>query len=256
MPAATAAEGATSYRLDFAYDGSGFHGYAVQPGQRTVQGELEEALFKHTGPVVTTVAGRTDAGVHARGQVVSFESDEELDIERLQSSLNSMLAAEIVVLRASRAADGFSARYSASSRSYRYLVHNSEFPDPFRRHTAWHVRHELDLAAMNAAVAALVGRQDFASLCRKAPGRTTERDVFSTRWADLGDGLLAFDITASSFCHQMVRSIVALSIEVGRGRESSAAVPSIIAANDRNAAQGSAPAHGLTLWSVQYEEAM
>ncbi|HSF84936.1 MAG TPA: tRNA pseudouridine(38-40) synthase TruA [Acidimicrobiia bacterium] len=240
------------YRLDLAYDGSGFHGYARQPGVRTVQGDLEAALFHHTGAVDTFVAGRTDKGVHAAGQVASFATDAPLDSDRVRRSLNRQLAPEIAVLALAVAPDDFHARFSATGRSYRYLVLDREAPDPFLAATAWHYGQGLDERAMDAATAALVGEHDFASFCRRSGDRSTIRLVRSAGWMRVRVGLLAFDIEASSFCHQMVRSAVALSVEVGRGRVDAAAVPAIIEAKDRHAAKGAAPPHGLTLMRVDY----
>jgi len=243
----------TTYRIDLAYDGTGFHGYAGQPQVRTVQGELEEALFRLTGRVDTTVAGRTDKGVHASGQVVSFEHDKDLDCDRVRRSLNRQLGPEIAVLAVSRAPDGFSARFSAMSRSYTYLVLNRPAPDPFLARISWHYETPVDIGRMNAAAAYLLGEHDFAAFCRGAPGRSTVRRLDSAAWSDRGAGLLAFDIVASSFCHQMVRSIVALLVEVGRGRVDPAGVAAILESADRSKAKGAAPPHGLTLVTVAYE---
>ena len=238
----------TTYRIDFAYDGSRFHGYARQPEVRTVQGELEAALFKLTGTVETAVAGRTDKGVHARAQVVSFETDEALDTVRIFRSLNRQLAPEIAVTRVGVAPAGFNARFSATGRAYTYLVLNREAPDPFLASTSWHYTSPLDLDRMNAGAGSLLGEQDFAAFCR-----STVRRLDRAEWADRGDGLLAFDVAASSFCHQMVRSLVALSAEIGRGRIDPGAVPAILASRDRQNAKGAAPAHGLTLVAVTYD---
>ncbi len=243
-----------TYRLDLAYDGSGFHGYARQPEVRTVQGELEQGLSRLAGPVVTEVAGRTDAGVHARGQVVSFRSDVSLEPSRVASALNGMLAPEVVVWSCRQVEDDFSARFSAVARTYRYVVLNRPLPDPFLRHTSWHYPTPLDVARMNAAAAHLVGEHDFASFCRGGDERTSVRAVHDARWERTDDRLLQFQITAGSFCHQMVRSLVAVLVEVGRGRLEADDVPGILAARDREAARGAAPPHGLTLWSVAYEE--
>ncbi len=243
-----------TYRLDLAYDGSGFHGYARQPHVRTVQGELEQGLSRLAGTVVTEVAGRTDAGVHARGQVVSFRSDVSLEPSRVASALNGMLAPEVVVWSCRQVEDGFSARFSAVARTYRYLVLNRSLPDPFLRHTSWHRPMPLNVEEMNAAAVHLAGEHDFASFCRGGEGRTSVRTVHDARWERAGDELLQFQITAGSFCHQMVRSLVAVFVEVGRGRLEADDVPGILAARDREAARGAAPPHGLTLWSVAYEE--
>lgn len=240
-----------TYRLDLSYDGSGFHGYARQPTVRTVQGELEAALARILEPVDTVVAGRTDAGVHARQQVVSFSTGKPVDLDRLARSLTKLLAPEIVVYAAERAPEDFSARFSATRRTYRYRVLNSPHPDPLRRATTWHVRAPLDLVAMNRAVGHLVGEHDFASFCRRREGASTVRTVLSASWSDRS-GILELEIAGTAFCHQMVRSVVAFSVEVGRGRIEPDSTPQVLRARDRNRARGAAPPHGLVLWHVDY----
>jgi len=241
-----------TFRIDFGYDGSGFHGYARQEGVRTVQADLEDALFRLTGPVDTEVAGRTDKGVHATGQVVSFVAEVGLDVDRVRRSLNRQLAPEIAVSSVRVVPNGFSARFSAIARAYRYFVLNREAPDPFLARTSWHYETPLDAGAMGQAALHLVGEHDFSSFCRKARGRSMVRLVRHAEWSDAGDGLLVFDVEAGSFCHQMVRSFVVLCVEVGRGRVDADDVPGIIAARDRHAAKGAAPPHGLTLVRVDY----
>lgn len=242
-----------TYRLDIGYDGSGFYGYAKQKRKRTVQLVLEEALIRITGPVQTVVAGRTDAGVHARGQVVSFACSKELDVVQTARSLNKMVGDEIVVRACQRVPDDFDARFAARSRTYRYQIVNTPLLDPLERHMVWHVRYPLDLGSMNAAASGFVGEHDFASFCRKADGRSTERTVLSAWWDEGPEaGHLSFEIRATSFCRQMVRSLVAVCVEVGRRRLEPDAVPGIIAAGDRNAACGAAPPQGLILWAVEY----
>ena len=240
------------YRIDFAYNGSGFHGYARQPSVRTVQGDLEDALFLLTGEVETTVAGRTDSGVHATAQVVSFETEQDVDTARIVRSLNRQLAPEIAVRSVAEAPPGFSARFSAKGRAYTYRVLNRETPDPFLAPIAWHYETPVSIDLMNEAMAHLVGEHDFAAFCRKAGDRSTVRRLDGAVWSDGGDGLLLFDVEASSFCHQMVRSLVALSVEVGRERVEPSRVPAILASKDRQNAKGAAPAHGLTLVAVKY----
>jgi tRNA pseudouridine38-40 synthase len=242
-----------TYRLTIAYDGTDFRGYAVQPGVRTVQGELETALGRHTGPVTSHVAGRTDAGVHATGQVVSFTTEAGVDPDLVKRSLNRQLGPEIAVLMLAAAPDDFHARFSATGRSYRYAILNREVPNPFRARTSWHVPDALDVAAMNEAAAGFVGEHDFASFCRKAGEATTVRRVDWATWR-AADAIVVFDIAASSFCHQMVRSIVAQCVDVGRGRSRASEVPGVLAAKDRNAARGAAPPHGLTLVAVAYPD--
>lgn len=241
-----------TYRITLAYDGTGFHGYAANPGVRTVQGELEALLRRILrGPIATSVAGRTDAGVHARANVVSLQSPKQIDPRRLQRAITKVLGPEVVAVDVVEDAEDFDARFSARRRLYRYLVDTGPVPDPLRRHLAWHVPHPLDLEAMNEAALCFVGERDFASLCRAAEGRSTVRRVESASWAVVDTGL-RFEVSAAAFCHQMVRSMVALCVEVGRGRLEAAAIPSILAARDRASARGAAPPHGLVLWEVGY----
>lgn len=239
------------YRLLVAYRGDGFHGYARQPEVRTVQGVLEDALTRLAGPVETFVAGRTDKGVHATGQVVSFVTDTDLDPERLRRSVNRQVGPEISVLDVRAVADTFHARFSATGRAYRYRLLNREVPDPFRAATTWHLPHPVSIDAMNSASSAFVGEHDFASLCRSAEGRPTVRDVLWARWRRVED-LVELSVAATAFCHQMVRSMVALTVDVGRGRVDADSVPQILAARDRAGARGAAPAQGLTLVAVSY----
>jgi len=240
-----------TYRLLIAYDGSRFHGYARQPEVRTVQGDLETALFRLVGPVETSVAGRTDKGVHASGQAVSFETEAAIDRRRAVRSLNRQLAPEVAVLDLSEVPDGFSARFSAKERAYVYRILNRESPDPFLATTAWHVEAPLDMGSMNEVAASFLGMRDFASLCRRAGQRSTVRDVRRAEWRRDGD-LLEYHVAASSFCHQMVRSMVAICVDVGRGKLDAAAVPGILAAMDRHVARGAAPPHGLMLVGVEF----
>lgn len=246
-------------RLLVAYDGSGFAGVAPNPGVTTVGGVLAAALervLRH--PVRITVAGRTDAGVHAWGQVVTFDAAEEnLDLHGLQRSLNHMCGPAVVVRDAAVAAPDFDARHSAVARRYRYTIVNRPVPDPFLRHVAWHVERPLDLASMRLACDPLFGEHDFGSFCRKPKvpdgvAWTHVRRVIDARWHDVGDGILRFDISATAFCQQMVRSIVGTLVEVGLGKKRAGEMSSIIRARDRSLAGGVAPPQGLCLWEVVY----
>ncbi len=241
-----------TYRLDLSYDGRGFHGYARQRDVRTVQGDLEAALVRILEPVTTEVAGRTDAGVHARHQVVSFETELKVDGDRLARSLTALLGPELVVYRCQPAPTGFSARFDALRRTYRYRILNRPFPDPLRRNIVWHVKAPLNVAAMNRAVQFLEGEHDFASFCRRAEGRSTIRTVVSAEWSVRPRGVVRLEIAGKAFCHQMVRSITAYCVEVGKGRLHPDDTPKVIAARNRNAARGAAPPHGLVLWRVDY----
>jgi tRNA pseudouridine38-40 synthase len=241
-----------TYRLDVAYDGSGFRGFARQPDHRTVQGEVEAVLERVFGhPMVTVGAGRTDAGVHARGQVMSFADDADVEPAVIKRAITGLLAPAIVATGCVLVDDTFNARFSASWRSYRYRVLNTPDPDPLLHASSWHVSDPLDLAAMNRAATALVGEHDFASFCRKAEGRTTERTVLEAVWEPI-DGLVVLRIRATAFCHQMVRSIVGFCVDVGRGRVPAESVPAVLAAKDRAAARPIAPPQGLILWEVGY----
>jgi tRNA pseudouridine38-40 synthase len=242
-----------TYRVDLAYDGTDFHGYAKNRDVRTVQGVVEAALATVFGhPVDSVCSGRTDAGVHARQQVISFSSDGSMDTRRIHRSLTAMLGPEIVALDAMVVPDDFSARFSATMRAYRYLVLTGAKPDPLRRFTTWHQPFDLDVHAMNRAVGHLIGEHDFASFCRKAPNRTSVRTVLSASWERAAD-VCELQISAKAFCQQMVRAITGMCVEVGRGRLDADAVPGIIEARDRNAGPQIAPPLGLVLWEVAFD---
>lgn len=245
----------THLALTIAYDGTAFHGFAAQPDQRTVAGELLEALGQALrGDVADLVgAGRTDAGVHAWGQVVSFSTGADVDPDALAARLNRRLGPEIVVREARVVDVGFSARRSATARTYRYTVVNRPVPDPFRARYAWWVPEPLDLARLRLAADPFVGEHDFAAFCRKGPeGSTTVRRVLRSHWDDLDEGILRYEIRANAFCWQMVRSIVGTQVEIGRGRITAGDVLRIIRSRDRQQAGRLAPPEGLCLWRVDY----
>lgn len=251
-------------RMILAYDGSGFRGFAANPGVRTVGGELAGALAKILGHEVSlTCAGRTDAGVHAWGQVVHFDTAAEPHHAGLQRSLNKMLAPAVVVRSVGPAPAGFDARRSATGRRYRYTVLNRPVPDPFVAATAWHVGDPLDVRSMELACDGLIGKHDWSSFCKRPPEPdpatrppSMVRVVRRARWVRPGEGLLRFDIEASAFCHQMVRSLVGTLVEVGRGRLRAGDMLAIIRAKDRSRAGEPAPPHGLCLWEVLYPEGL
>ncbi len=246
-------------RMTVAYNGRGFHGFATQPGDLpTVAGTLSAALARRLGhPVTLVAAGRTDAGVHAHGQVVSFDAAaDRFEPVGLQKSVNRSLSPAIVVRAAEAAAPDFDARRSARSRSYRYTILNQPFPDPFWAPTAWHVTEPLDLGAMRLACDPLIGEHDFTSFCRVPRRMFVEanmvRRVIDARWVRVDDDVVRFEIVASAFCHQMVRSLVGFMVAVGAGRRRAGDMAGALRACDRSAAPHLAPAHGLCLWEVGY----
>jgi tRNA pseudouridine38-40 synthase len=260
------------WRLLVAYDGASFRGFALQPELPTVAGALRAALSRTarlTEPPVLTCAGRTDAGVHARGQVVHVDLPPvPFDGLGLARALNRQVAPSIVVLSATPVSDDFDARRSATARRYRYLVWNAPSTDPLLHPTTWHVRDPLDLRAMSAAADVLLGTHDFRAFCRRKPGTSPDepivRRVTQARWSLDGGGevadaaahgegrLLRFEIEANSFCHQMVRSVVGSLVEVGRGRGNAATLLARLRSATRHRAADPAPAQGLCLVAVRY----
>lgn len=248
-------------RLLIAYDGTGFHGFAASEGVRTIMGVLTDAISRVARhPVELTGAGRTDAGVHAWGQVVSGDLPEHTDLSDLARRVTSMCGPEVVIRDARWAPDGFDARFSALWRHYRYTVVNSPYPSPFLAATAWHVAHPLDLPAMQLGCDPLIGEHDFSSFCRRpkvppgSPPATLVRRVLLARWVAPEPGILRFEIRANAFCHQMVRSIVGTLVEVGSGRRRAGEIRATMLARDRAAAGAVAPPHGLCLWEVGYPD--
>lgn len=244
-------------RLDLAYDGRPFHGFARQPDVRTVQGDIEAALGKLLGSEPqTAVAGRTDAGVHAVGQVMSVPGvPDDQDPIKLRDTLNVMLGPNISIWGSSRVPDDFHARFSARSRTYVYAILRSEVPDPFLAATTLYHREPLDLAAMNEAAGHLTGPNDFSSFGRVSdPEASAERVLFELR-CHRDDGLIRVRARANAFIQQMVRSLVGTLIHVGEGRLGPEELPGILEARDRSAAGPVAPPHGLCLVSVEYDDA-
>lgn len=248
-------------RMTVAYDGSGFHGFAPNPGVETVGGTLAAAIERVLrAPVQLTCAGRTDTGVHAWGQVVSFDAPaDRFDPLVLQRSVNRLCGPRIVAREVARAPDDFDARRSAVSRTYRYTVLNRPVPDPFLAHVSWHVDEPLDLDLLRLGSDPFVGEHDFSAFCRRPRHRdgspaSLVRRVLRAGWDDLGDGVLRFEIQANAFCHQMIRSIVGTLVDVGAGRRRPGEVLGIRAARDRSRASQLAPPQGLCLWAVEYPD--
>ena len=242
-------------RLVVAYDGAPFSGFARQRDRRTVQGELEAALSRLAKrPVRTVGAGRTDAGVHARGQVVHADVPARLDPERVRRALNGRLGPAIVVAEAAWAPPGFDARLSARRRTYVYRVDDSGTPDPLLRGFVLAWPRPLSVARMREAARPLVGEHDFAAFCRRRGGATTTRRLRSLTVRRVR-GLVEVRLVADAFCWQMVRSIVGHLLQVGDGRRDSASTVKLLAGRDRLAVGSVAPAHGLVLEAVTYPRA-
>jgi tRNA pseudouridine38-40 synthase len=242
----------TTVRLDIEYDGSGFRGWAAQPGLRTVQGELEAGLATVLRePVQLTVAGRTDTGVHALGQVASFVTGAAVG-EDLARRLNGLGSGGVGVTASTVVEDGFDARHSAKSRSYLYRVLARSAPSPFEQGRALWWPHQIDLDALDACAAALPGTHDFTAF---TPTQTDhvrfERDVLAAGWTREGD-ILAFRITADAFMRKMVRVLVGTMLEVSSGRRSIDDFTQLLQGATRNDAGDTAPPHGLYLESVSY----
>ncbi|WPB91564.1 tRNA pseudouridine(38-40) synthase TruA [Streptomyces malaysiensis] len=254
-----AAPGFVRVRLDLAYDGQEFSGWAKQRERRTVQGELEGALRTVTRSSETfelTVAGRTDAGVHARGQVAHVDLSEELWAEhrdKLLRRLAGRLPHDVRVWKVAEAPPGFNARFSAVWRRYAYRVtdHPGGVDPLLRGHVLWH-DWPLDVAAMNAASERLLGEHDFAAYCKKRDGATTIRTLQRLEWARGADGVITATVRADAFCHNMVRSLVGALLFVGDGHRPPDWPAKVLAAGVRDSAVHVVRPHGLTLEEVGY----
>lgn len=254
-------------RIDLAYDGTDFSGWAAQPGRRTVERELSAALttlLRADEPVRLTVAGRTDAGVHARGQVAHADVDEAAYAalpgrssrspeEAARTRLAGLLPTDVVVRDVSQAPEGFDARFSALRRRYRYRVCDRPGSlDPLRRRDTVVLKDELDVDAMAAAAAPLVGLHDFAAFCRKREGATTVRTLLDYTWQREQDGTVTATVVADAFCHSMVRALVGALVPVGLGRADASFPREVLMTGARDPRVKVMPAHGLSLEEVVY----
>ena len=244
-------------KLTIAYDGTDFAGWQRQPSQRTVQGVLEHALSQITGsPVRTAASGRTDAGVHALGQVVSFDTHSQLAPDVLMRALNARLPQDVVVLDAADVVPGFHATADAIKKRYRYQLHDGPVRDVFQRRYVWHVRYRLDADRMQSAAQGLIGRHDFRSFESKWPNRRTSvRTVFEIeihRDRDNDPNRITLEIEADGFLYNMVRTITGTLVEVGRGARGTQWPAEVLRAMNRSAAGPTAPPQGLFLLRVHY----
>ena len=241
-------------RLELAYDGTAFSGWASQPGRRTVQGTLETAMRQVLGTAVSsTCAGRTDAGVHARGQVCHVDVSADVDVDALRRSLAAILPTDVCLRDLTRAPEGFDARFAALWRRYAYRVcdHPAAL-DPLRRGEVLVWRRRLDIDRLEAASAPLLGEHDFAAFCRARAGATTVRTLLELAWTRPGPGLVSARIVADAFCHTMVRSLMGALLPVGDGRRPTTWPAEVLTARVRHPAVTVVPAHGLVLEEVGY----
>ena len=254
-------------RLDFGYDGTAFSGWAMQPGKRTVETELSTALtliLRASAPVRLVVAGRTDAGVHARGAVAHADVDlagwallpgrsTRSPTESALARLNGVLPADMVIHRVSLAPEGFNARFSASQRRYLYRICDQpQHLDPLRRHDTLVHRRPLDVVAMHEAAQQMLGLRDFAAFAKKRDGATTIRTLLDFSWLRAADGVLEARVVADAFCRSMVRALVGAVIPVGEGRQPVEWPARVLVAGRRHPGVVVMPAHGLSLEEVTY----
>ncbi|GER67230.1 tRNA pseudouridine synthase A [Weizmannia acidilactici] len=241
-------------KCTISYDGSGFAGYQVQPGQRTVQAELEKALasIHKSRPVKTAASGRTDAGVHAMGQVIHFDTDLSIPEEKWPAALNSLLPDDISVLKAERAQPDFHARFSAKEKEYRYRIYFSDVRSPFKHHYACMVRFPLDMEAMEEAAESVLGTHDFTSFCSAKTEvedkiRTLKEIEFLRK-----EGELVIRFTGDGFLYNMVRILTGTLLEIGSGKRAPGEMRKILEKRNRIFAGKTAPPQGLYLWKVSY----
>ena len=242
-------------KLTLSYDGTRFVGWQRQAAGESIQGLLEAALARFEGaPVTVHGAGRTDAGVHALGQVASVELTAAHDTSAILRGVNAHLPGDIRVVRVEDAADGFHARFSARSKTYRYMLRNAMFVSPFERAYVWHVPEALDLQAMRDAAAALVGRHDFAAFQSAGSDVTdTVRTMTRSEWIVHEDDVLAYEIAGDGFLRHMVRAVVGTLVEIGQGRRPVSSAAALLAGGSRPEAGATAPPQGLFLVRVDYD---
>jgi tRNA pseudouridine38-40 synthase len=261
------ADGQRNWKLTLAYDGTDYFGWQVQPDRATIQGELAAAIERVTGErVLPQGSGRTDAGVHARGQVASFALEAPIPAANLLRALNRTLPEAIRVLSAETAAADFHARHAARAKTYEYRIFRGEICPPWEARYAWALNWPLNVTAMQAAARAVVGEHDFTSFAASDPDLATRngteeedgpgrrgnvRTIFASEWTESGD-LLVYQVRGDGFLHHMVRNLVGTFVEVGRGQTAPEEMAQILEAGSRGAAGATAPARGLFLDRVEY----
>jgi tRNA pseudouridine38-40 synthase len=244
----------SNYRLIIEYDGSGFHGWQKQKNDRTVQGEIENALSVMAGKkIVINGSGRTDAGVHAYGQVANFKCESDLSPQTFQKGLNSLLPNDIVIRDCSYADISFHARYDVTRKRYHYQILNQYLPAAINRHYVWFIRKPLDVKMMNAAAGHLVGSHDFKAFeGTGSPRSSTIRNVFRAELQQNDAANIVFEIEADGFLRFMVRNIVGTLVDVGHGKLTPDEFKEVLRTKDRRLAGATAPPQGLFLMRVEY----
>jgi len=243
-----------TFKLVISYDGTAYHGWQRQRSERTIQGEIEKALSTMTGePVKLAGSGRTDAGVHAIGQVASFKSSAGLSPKIYAKGLNSLLPADILIKACESASPNFHARYDAKSKIYQYRILNRDMPSIMKRHYVWHIKRALDVAAMKGAAAQIVGQHDFKAFEGSgSPRSSTIRNVVRADVTRPVQDCVLFTIQADGFLRFMVRNIVGTLVDVGSGTTAVNDTQAILLSKDRHLAGATAPARGLFLVEVLY----
>ncbi len=243
-----------NFMITIEYDGSAYHGWQRQAKGRTIQGEIEKALETMTGAaVLLTGSGRTDAGVHAYGQVANFHCDTDLKPEVFHKGLISLLPDDIVITSCKQVHQQFHARFDVKSKTYHYKMLNRPLPVAIFRQYAWHIRKKLDLNAMRNAIRHLLGTHDFKAFQGSgSPRANSVRSIINANLVEMNDGYVVFEIEGDGFLRFMVRNIVGTLVDVGLSKRSSDDVNRILASKDRNLASATAPAHGLFLMAVKY----
>jgi tRNA pseudouridine38-40 synthase len=256
-----------NWKLTLTYDGTAFHGWQVQPGLVSIQGELQAALRRIVGEsVLPQGSGRTDAGVHALGQVATFELQSPIPAANLQRALNRTLPAAIRVLQAIPVAEGFHARHSARAKTYEYRIFRGEICQPFLAPYVYHCLLKLDLALLEEAATQVIGEHDFTSLAAVDGDLTSRvgaavgnipasnlRTIYASTWERSKPDMLTYRVRGSGFLHHMVRNLVGTMLDISRGHFPAGSMPQILAARSRSAAGPTAPAKGLFLHSVEYD---
>ncbi|MEJ2638500.1 MAG: tRNA pseudouridine(38-40) synthase TruA [Desulfosarcinaceae bacterium] len=244
-----------NFKLIIEYDGGAFHGWQRQAGDKTIQGELEQALRRMTRRPITLIAsGRTDAGVHAVGQVANFTCETNISPEAFKKGLNRMLGGAIIIRRCEIVPENFHSRYDAICKSYRYRIRNHALPRAIGRQYHWHVRAPLDIDAMQTAGRHLLGSHDFTSFeGAGSPRQHSVREIQRADWVPARDHCLEFFIKANGFLRFMVRNIVGTLVEVGQAKRAPEDIPFLLEACDRSLAGPTAPAQGLCLMTVEYD---